>query len=192
MVIDYSLLIPVCPGLDWKIMKVVLHICCAVCAAGAAENLLHEGHQVTGLFYNPNIYPVAEYERRLAAARRVTQELDFTLEEGLYQPDGWLEATRGLENEPEGGQRCAVCFEYRLRKTHRLMCERGGDAFTTTLTVGPRKPAAVVNRIGREIGGDKFLARDFKKKEGFNRAMTLARQWGLYRQHYCGCIYSLT
>jgi predicted adenine nucleotide alpha hydrolase (AANH) superfamily ATPase len=172
-------------------MKVILHICCAVCAAGAAETLIREGYEITGFFYNPNIYPVEEYERRLAAARQVAQELDFRLEEGIYQPDDWRAATAHLADEPEGGRRCPVCFEYRLKETHRLMCERAGDAFTTTLTVGPRKPAMVVNRIGQEIGGDKFLARDFKKKEGFKRAITLARQWGLYRQDYCGCIYSL-
>jgi predicted adenine nucleotide alpha hydrolase (AANH) superfamily ATPase len=174
------------------VMKVVLHICCAVCAAGAAKSLLEEGHQVLGFFYNPNIYPVEEYSRRLEAAHRVAHELDFELEEGIYNPEDWLKATIHLANEPEGGKRCAVCFEYRLARTYRFMYERGGDAFTTTLTVGPRKSAAAINNIGYNIGGEHFLARDFKKKDGFKRATALSKQWGLYRQNYCGCIYSYT
>ena len=172
------------------VMKVVLHICCAVCAAGAVKSLLEEGHQVLGFLYNPNIYPVDEYQRRLEAAHRVARELYFKLEEGIYNPEGWLEATINLENEPEGGKRCAVCFEYRLLETYRFMIKRGGDAFTTTLTVGPSKSAAVINNIGYNIGGEQFLARDFKKKDGFKRAIALSRQWELYRQNYCGCIYS--
>jgi predicted adenine nucleotide alpha hydrolase (AANH) superfamily ATPase len=171
-------------------MKVVLHICCAVCAAGAAKSLLDEGHQVLGFFHNPNIYPVGEYKIRLEAVHRVAQELDFPLDEGVYAPEGWLKATSHLGDEPEGGKRCTVCFEYRLAETYRFMSERGGDAFTTTLTVGPRKSAAVINRIGYDIGGEKFLARDFKKKDGFKKATALAKEWGLYRQSYCGCEYS--
>ena len=172
-------------------MKVVLHICCAVCAAGAAESLLAEGHQVLGFFYNPNIYPPEEYQRRRETAQKVAQELDFQLEEGPYAPDDWLEETRYLKDEPEGGKRCAVCFRYRLKKSYQFMCEQNWDAFTTTLTVGPRKSARLINRVGDEIGGDRFLVRDFKKKEGYKRATELAKKWSLYRQNYCGCIYSL-
>jgi predicted adenine nucleotide alpha hydrolase (AANH) superfamily ATPase len=117
--------------------------------------------------------------------------MNFDLEEGEYIPEAWLEATLPLKDEPEGGLRCAICFQDRLRQTYRFMLDRDWDAFTTTLTVGPRKPAARVNRLGYEIGGDRFLARDFKKKDGFKKASDLARQWGLYRQHYCGCIYSM-
>ena len=96
-----------------------------------------------------------------------------------------------MENEPEGGRRCEVCFRLRLKQTCLYMEDCGWDAFTTTLTVGPRKSAEVINRVGWEVGGEKFLARDFKKKEGFKRAMDLAKKWALYRQDYCGCIYSV-
>ena len=172
-------------------MKIALHICCAVCAAGAVERLIQEGHQVTGFFYNPNIYPEEEYQRRLENARIVARELHFDLKEGLYKPEDWDQAVKGWENEPEGGKRCPVCFRLRMEQTYRFMQQSGCEAFTTTLTMGSNKPGVLISGIGREIGGEKFLSRDFKKKEGFKRAGELSRQWGLYRQHYCGCRYSL-
>lgn len=172
-------------------MKIVLHICCGVCAAGAVDRLTSEGHQVLGLFYNPNIHPPAEYERRREAAGNAARELDFPLEAGPYTPDEWLQETSSLKSEPEGGLRCEVCFRIRLKKAYLYMQDCGGDAFTTTLTVGPRKSAAVINRVGQEIGGDRFLVRDFKKQEGFRLATERARKWALYRQHYCGCQYSM-
>ncbi len=172
-------------------MKIVLHICCGVCAAGVVERLALEGHEVSGLFFNPNIHPQEEYERRLEAAYKVAKELNFPLKAGSYTPEEWFEETSSLENEPEGGRRCKVCFTLRLRKTYLYLKECGGDAFTTTLTIGPQKSAAVVNQVGQEIGGDKFLVRDFKKKAGFQRATELAKKWALYRQNYCGCIYSM-
>ncbi len=172
-------------------MKVVLHICCGVCAAGVVERLTLEGHQVLGLFYNPNIHPLEEYERRLEAAYKVANELNFPLEAGPYTPEEWLKETSSLGNEPEGGRRCEVCFRIRLKKTYLYLKDCGWDAFTTTLTVSPRKSADVINQVGQEIGGDTFLVRDFKKKEGFQRAAELAKKWALYRQDYCGCIYSM-
>ncbi len=171
-------------------MKVVLHICCGVCAAGAAERLAGEGHQVVGFFYNPNIQPRDEYERRLTAVREVAARLRFPLQTGRYDADEWLNQTVQLKQEPEGGKRCEVCFAMRLRETFLALPALGGDAFTTTLTISPRKSARTVNRIGAEIGAQKFLARDFKKMAGFHRAIELARQWRLYRQDYCGCVYS--
>ena len=173
------------------VKKVLLHICCGVCAAGAAEQLLSEGFEVTGYFYNPNIYPYEEYQRRLEATRKVAEELNFPLEEGLYEPDEWMAATESLKEEPEGGKRCEVCFRYRLEDTNRRLNESDIDYFTTTLTIGPRKPADIVNRIGVEISRERFVVRDFKKKAGFQRATTLAKEWGIYRQNYCGCIYSM-
>jgi predicted adenine nucleotide alpha hydrolase (AANH) superfamily ATPase len=155
------------------------------------ERLTAEGHQIIGFFYNPNIHPTQEYERRLEATYKVAKELDFPLEVAPYTPKEWLRETIFLRNEPEGGKRCEVCFKLRLEKTYLYMIDSGCEAFTTTLSVSPYKSAEVINRIGREIGGDKFLARDFKKKEGFKRAMQLAKQWNIYRQNYCGCIYSL-
>ena len=172
-------------------MKVVLHICCGVCAAGAVERLALEGHQIIGFFYNPNIHPTQEYQRRLEAIYKVAKELKFPLEVAPYTPKEWLRETINLRYESEGGKRCEVCLRLRLRETYLYMLNSRGDAFTTTLTVSPHKSQEAINRIGREIGGDNFLARDFKKKEGFKRAIELARQWNLYRQDYCGCIYSL-
>jgi predicted adenine nucleotide alpha hydrolase (AANH) superfamily ATPase len=172
-------------------VKVVLHICCGVCAAGVSERLTAEGHLVLGLFYNPNIHPLEEYQRRLEVTRTVARKMGFPLEVASYVPQEWIRETTGLENEPEGGRRCEVCFRLRLVKTYLVMRERGADAFTTTLTVSPHKSAAVVNRVGMEIGEEKFLARDFKKQDGFKRAIALAKEWALYRQDYCGCRYSL-
>ncbi len=172
-------------------MKIVLHICCGVCAAGVVKTLTEEGHQVTGFFYNPNIYPEEEYHKRLETARRVARKLNFPFEVAPYTPEQWLKETDLFKHEPEGGKRCRVCFRMRLEKTYLYLKECGADAFTTTLTISPHKSAEIVNTTGREIGGDKFLVRDFKKKEGFRKAVQLARQWQLYQQNYCGCIYSI-
>jgi predicted adenine nucleotide alpha hydrolase (AANH) superfamily ATPase len=171
-------------------MKVLLHICCGVCAAGAATTLLSEGHRVTGYFYNPNICPEEEYRKRLDAAIRSAQNLGYEVKEGSYEPSEWMETVKGLEREPEGGARCTHCYRFRLLKSYQFMLGQGLDAFTTTLTISPHKQASIINRIGREIGGDRFMQRDFKKKDGFKQAITLARCWELYRQNYCGCIYS--
>ena len=172
-------------------MKIVLHICCGVCAAGVVDRLISEGHEVRGLFYNPNIHPAEEYEKRLEVARKVARELNFPLAAGDYTPEEWFKETSSLENEPEGGRRCEVCCRIRLKETYLYLQGCGGDAFTTTLTVSPRKSADMINQTGKEIGGDRFLVRDFKKKAGFQRATELARKWNLYRQDYCGCLYSL-
>lgn len=172
-------------------MKIVLHICCGVCAAGVVETLAQEGHQVFGFFYNPNIYPQQEYQRRLEATYRVAKELEFPLEVGSYIPELWIRETSSLKSEPEGGERCRVCYRMRVEKAYLYMMDCGADAFTTTLTISPHKSAQVINRIGQEVGGEKFLMRDFKKKDGFKRAIQSAQQWGLYRQNYCGCMYSM-
>ena len=154
------------------------------------EELIGEGHQVVGFFYNPNIHPAQEYERRLEAASKVAEELNFPLEVAPYTPEEWFKETSSLEKEPEGGKRCEVCFKLRLKGTYLYMMDSGWDAFTTTLTVSPHKSTKLINQIGKEIGEDRFLARNFKKREGFKRAIQLAKQWNLYRQNYCGCIYS--
>jgi epoxyqueuosine reductase len=172
-------------------MKVVLHICCGVCAAGAADVLLKEGHRVTGYFYNPNIYPEEEYQLRLEAARRTAQHLGFGLVEGKYDPEYWTPAVQAMGGEPEGGARCSICYRIRLERAFGFMQETGADAFTSTLTISPHKPALEINRIGAQVGGTSFMARDFKKKDGFKKAVALAKSWDIYRQHYCGCAYSL-
>ncbi|MFC2047974.1 epoxyqueuosine reductase QueH [Chloroflexota bacterium] len=172
-------------------MKIILHICCGVCAAGVVERLNQEGHEVLGFFYNPNIHPREEYERRLEVAYKVSKELKFHLVAGPYKPEEWLEATNSLGKEPEGGRRCEVCFRIRLEKTCLYLQDYGGDAFTTTLTVSPSKSTKMVNLIGKEVDGERFLSRDFKKKAGFQHTIELAKKWSLDRQNYCGCIYSL-
>ena len=172
-------------------MKVLLHICCGVCAAGVAERLNSEGHEVTGLFYNPNIHPAEEYDRRLEVANRVAAEFGFPLLVPPYESDEWFKEAGAQAAEPEGGKRCEVCFRLRLQKAYDYMIEQQTDAFTTTLTIGPQKSADTINRIGCEIDSEQFLVRDFKKKAGFQRTIELARQWELYRQDYCGCVYSI-
>jgi predicted adenine nucleotide alpha hydrolase (AANH) superfamily ATPase len=171
-------------------MKVLLHICCGVCAAGAAKQLQEEGHQVTGFFFNPNIHPEEEYKRRLEAVDKVAKELNFTLTIGEYRPDEWLQQTQSLSDEKEGGKRCELCYKIRLRETADIMTKTGAEAFTTTLTIGPQKKASIINAIGQEIGVDKFLARDFKKKDGYKKANETAKNLEIYRQQYCGCTYS--
>jgi len=172
-------------------MNVLLHICCGVCAGAVAERLMIDGHRVTGFFYNPNIHPVDEYERRCNAAREAARQLGFELIEGIYDRENWFQMVKGKEYEPEGGARCEMCFIMRLNKTHELMKKKMFDAFTTTLSVSPLKDALLVNRLGREIGGNRFILADFKKRGGSARAVELSREWKLYRQNYCGCIYSL-
>lgn len=172
-------------------MNILLHICCGVCAAGTASVLLSEGHSLTGYFYNPNIYPAEEYRRRLENAHMVAGHLGFRLVEGAYHHEEWLLAMKGLENETEGGRRCQVCYRLRLGQSYRFMMESGLEAFTTTLTISPHKLAAIINQVGMEVGGERFLQRDFKKKDGFKKAVSLAKEWDVYRQSYCGCIYSL-
>jgi predicted adenine nucleotide alpha hydrolase (AANH) superfamily ATPase len=173
-------------------MQVALHICCAVCAAGAAERLIQEGHRVVGFFYNPNIYPPEEYRLRLENTRKVAAELGFPLVEGEYRPEDWEKIVIGLENEPEGGQRCPVCFKMRLERSWRFMRESGYEAFASTLTMGSNKSADLMEQLTAEFAAPGcFLSRDFKKKDGFKRAGELCRQWGIYRQNYCGCKYSL-
>ena len=152
---------------------------------------MRDGHTITGYFYNPNIHPADEYKKRLEMAKKVAGELRFELAEGPYDRENWFEAVKGKEYEPEGGARCEICFRMRLEKTYEYFKKKGGfDLFTTTLSIGPMKDALLVNRIGYEIGGDRFITANFKRKGGFARAVELAKDWDLYRQHYCGCIYS--
>jgi len=172
-------------------MKILLHICCGVCATAAAERLMCEGHSVTGFFYNPNIHPVDEYKKRLETAQKVASEMNFDLVEGPYDRERWFELVKGHEYDPEGGKRCQICFRMRLKKTYEYMKKHIFNMFTTTLTVSPHKDVTLVDCIGREIGGDSFYSADFKKRGGFQRAMELSKEWDLYKQKYCGCIYSL-
>jgi epoxyqueuosine reductase len=172
-------------------MKILLHICCGVCAAGSTEQLILEGHRLTGYYFNPNIHPAEEYAKRLAAAEIVAGIMNFQVIIPPYVPEKWLKSTADLSQELEGGKRCEVCFKIRLQATYDYMQLNDFEAFTTTLTIGPQKSTETINRIGIEIGGDRFIVRDFKKHGGYQRAVKLAKQYQIYRQNYCGCLYSL-
>jgi predicted adenine nucleotide alpha hydrolase (AANH) superfamily ATPase len=170
---------------------VLLHICCGICASWAIEKLKADGHQITGFFFNPNIYPPAEYMRRLAVALQVCKEHGIILVEGQYEPVQWALEVSGFEKEPEGGARCLKCYEMRLLKTAQRAKELGMEFITTTLTISPHKDAAVINKIGKSVAPGVFLEYNFKKEEGFKKANEFAKDHNLYRQHYCGCEYSL-
>ena len=173
--------------------KLLLHICCGPCATTVIERLCDD-YSVTGYFYNPNIHPEDEYRRRLKAAREVTGKFGIPLIEGTYEPEIFFDAVRGLENEPENGARCPVCYRLRLAETARVAAGNSFGLIASTLTVGPQKKASVINPIGEEeaeCAGLKFLPGDWKKKEGFRRSCELSREYGLYRQEYCGCLFSI-
>ena len=158
--------------------------------AGSAEQLISEGHALTGYYCNPNISSEEEHSKRLEAAQTIAAIMNFQIIGPAYNPEKWLESTANLMHEPEGSKRCAVCFRIRLQATYDYMLENDFDVFTTTLTIGPRKSTENINRIGREIGGNRFLVREFKKNGGYQRTVQLAKLYQIYRQNYCGCVYS--
>jgi predicted adenine nucleotide alpha hydrolase (AANH) superfamily ATPase len=172
--------------------KILVHVCCAPDAL-YVFGLLREEYDVTGYFSNPNIHPAEEYGRRLEEARKVAARLGVPLVEDRYDPDAWLRLTRKFKDEPEKGRRCDVCYALRLGRTAGAAAADGFDAFGTVLTLSPWKKAAVINRIGRQFGTRyrvPFLEADFKKRDGFKKSTDLSRSHGLYRQDYCGCVYS--
>lgn len=168
--------------------KLLLHCCCAPCSSACLERL-KDVFKITVLFYNPNI-PDKEYERRKSELIRFISEtgwadyLDCDHDESKF-----YSAVKGLENEKEGGARCLKCFELRLSKTCELA--KDYDYFTTTLTISPLKDAAAINEIGKRLGGGKWLYSDFKKRNGFLESTRLSKEYGLYRQDFCGCVYSM-
>lgn len=176
--------------------SLLLHACCAPCSSYCLEYLA-EYFKITVFYYNPNIYPESEYahrvaeEKRLIASLPVRNKIDFI--EGSFDPSEFYDAVKGLENTKEGGERCFRCYELRLRQTARLAKERGFDYFTTTLTISPLKNAAKINEIGERLAeeyGVLHLPSDFKKKEGYKRSIELSKEYCLYRQNYCGCVFS--
>lgn len=174
-------------------MKVLLHLCCAPCSTESLDRLRNENMEVIGFFYNPNIHPEEEYKRRKDEVERYCREVGMDVIYGPYDVERWFGNVAGLEDEPEKGGRCAVCFRMRLETTAALAKKRGFDAFTTTLTISPHKDSRVINAIGSEIGSEQgipFLLRDFKKKDGFKKSLVRSKMYGLRRQDYCGCIYS--
>ncbi len=172
--------------------KLLLHCCCGPCATAVYERLARD-YEIICYWYNPNIQPQDEYDRRLEAMRQLAQAvgMELVVEEG--GEEAWAEAVAGLEDEPEGGRRCDVCFAMRLERAARKADELGCAYFASTLTVSPHKPAAKIDPLGERAGkqaGVEFLAEDFKKRDGFKRSVQLAEEHSLYRQDYCGCIYS--
>jgi predicted adenine nucleotide alpha hydrolase (AANH) superfamily ATPase len=143
---------------------------------------------VTLFFCNANIWPVEEYRRRLAAARKLADIQQMVIEEDQYDHDAWLATIRGLELEPERGKRCQRCFEFSLQRTAALADRLGFPAFTTTLTLGPQKVSRMIFEVGKQF--PKYQPWDFKKKNGFLRSLQLSREYDLYRQTYCGCEFS--
>ncbi len=173
--------------------KILLHICCAPDATYPFSELSKE-FDVIGYFYGSNIHPIEEYERRKNALLKLSKEWKFPVIFEEYKPDRWLKEVKGLEMEPEGGKRCEKCFYIQLEKTAIKARELGIGAFTTTLTISPHKNVKLINSIGREISeklGVKFLERVFRKKGGFKRSVELSKKLNLYRQNYCGCIFSI-
>jgi hypothetical protein len=173
--------------------KLVMHVCCGPCASGVLERVTGE-YETSCYFYNPNIYPAAEYGLRLDQMREVARILKVRLIDDTYDADVWESEVKGLEGEPEGGRRCGVCFRRRLLMTARKAKSVGADCFGTTLTISPHKNAGLINRIGREISeevGVRFLEADWKKQDGFKRSIEISKKLGLFRQDYCGCKYSM-
>lgn len=149
--------------------------------------------RVVGYFFNPNIHPVDEYSKRLSDILRLGCSMGVEIRTGEYLEKDWLAAVRGLENEPERGKRCDVCYHFRMENTARLAKQEGFDAFATVLTVSPHKSSRTINQMGQELSknlGVDYLDTDLKKQDGFKRSVELSRQFGLYRQRYCGCRYS--
>ncbi len=174
--------------------RLLLHICCGPCAMAVIERIVSR-FEVVCFWYNPNIEPAAEYERRLAGMQTVAQAMGVPLVEGQQDIAGWREAIAGWEGEPEGGWRCRICFEYRLRSAAEYAQDRDMDYLATTLTISSHKDAQLINSLGEDLAeaaGLRFLAEVWRKEGGFQRSAQLSRQLNLYRQDYCGCSYSMS
>ncbi len=179
-----------------RVPKLIIHSCCAPCSSYVLE-YLSRYFKITVLYYNPNIFPKEEYEYRISEQERLIDSMQFVNDVKLiasgYTPEDFYSAVKGNENEPEGGKRCRLCFNVRLRYTAALAKKMNFDYFTTTLSISPLKNVEVLNKLGAEIGkeyGVEYLQSDFKKRNGYKRSVELSKEYGLYRQDYCGCIYS--
>lgn len=176
--------------------RLLLHSCCAPCSSYVLERL-NEAFDIAVFFYNPNISPQQEFEKRVAEQIRLIEQLphqgQIEVIRGEYEADAFFKMCEGHEQDPEGGERCNRCFRLRLSKTARLAAQRGDDYFTTTLSISPLKDAQRLNAIGGEFAstcGVPYLYSDFKKKNGYKRSCELSAQYELYRQDYCGCVFS--
>lgn len=178
--------------------RLLIHSCCAPCSSYCLEYLC-KYFDITVLYYNPNITDSSEYDYRLSEQKRLIDclneryQVNIRFAKGEYEPDKFIDAVKGYEDCPEGGDRCKICFALRLSETASMAKEEGYDYFTTTLTISPLKNADVLNDIGNSLGekyGVSFLPSDFKKKNGYKRSTELSKEYGLYRQNYCGCEFS--
>jgi predicted adenine nucleotide alpha hydrolase (AANH) superfamily ATPase len=181
---------------DKKVPTLLLHTCCAPCSSYVLE-YLSKYFQISIFFYNPNIYPIEEYSRRVAEqkglilALKVKHEIGFI--EGRYDTENFYNIAKGLEEEREGGERCFKCYELRLKEAVIIAKEKDYDYVTTTLSISPYKNAQKLNEIGQKLSNEyniNYLYSDFKKKEGYKRSIELSKEYNLYRQDYCGCIFS--
>lgn len=173
--------------------KLLLHTCCAPCSIAVIKDLIKD-YQVTVYFFNPNIFPKQEYDKRKGEVVRVCQLWNVTMIDEDYVHEHWQEKIVGLEDEPEGGERCTVCFDLRLYQTAKKAKELNCQIFSTTLTSGRYKKADLINPIGEEIAkanGLEFLSADWKKDGRQQRAQQLVCEYGIYKQKYCGCEFSL-
>lgn len=186
-------------GLTLPVPRLFLHSCCAPCSSYVMEYLCRY-FLITVFYYNPNISASEEYRKRAEEQKRLIAAYNaegkgYPIEilEGDYAPGVFFETAKGYEDCPEGGERCARCYELRLRETARLGKEQGFDYFCTTLSISPLKDAGKLNEIGERLAGEyaiSWLPSDFKKKDGYKRSIELSAEYGLYRQNYCGCAYS--
>ena len=177
-----------------KNKKIVIHTCCGICSGYPISFLKDIGYQVCAYFYNPNIFPQDEYEKRLYAERRLCEYLDVELVVAENNPEEYYDYVKGLENEPEKGLRCDKCFELRLLKTAEYAKSIGADYFTTSIVISPHKNFEKLSKIGDEISkevGIDYLSVDFKKKDGFLKTNKIAKDLNLYRQNYCGCKFAM-
>lgn len=180
-----------------KTPRVLLHSCCGPCSSAVLEYIT-QYFDVTLLWYNPNLYPKEEFDRRFKTQVELIEKMSLADKVDIlaepWKSEDYYRRVKGLENEPEGGKRCAECFRLRLLETARLAKHYGYDYFCTTLTLSRHKDAVLINTIGEEIAGAvgvSWLPSDFKKRNGENRSIELSEQYGLYRQLYCGCEFSL-
>ena len=181
---------------DGRVPKLLLHSCCAPCSSYVLEYLSNY-FEITVLYYNPNIFPESEYTKRIWEQQKLIDEMNvkypISFMAGPYDKEKFYEMAKGLEEVKEGGVRCCGCYELRLRETARIAAQAGFDYFTTTLSISPLKNAEKLNEIGVKLAeeyGVSYLLSDFKKKNGYKRSIELSKQYGLYRQNYCGCEFS--
>ena len=176
--------------------KLLLHACCAPCSSAVLERI-GNFFEISILYYNPNITEKEEYEKRIVEIKKLISMIHpkykVSLIEGDYNPEKFFEMAKGLEKEPERGKRCYKCYEMRLEETAKIAEKLGFNHFATTLTLSPHKNSNWINEIGVELTkkyNTNYLYSDFKKKNGYKRSIELSKEYNLYRQDYCGCIYS--